>query len=285
VSARCNSAGAAGGGWTGIRASSLGYIGDSRALPAVLACAYDSDAKVAGMAIDALADLGGDEAVAALEALTADPEGRQATAALEWLTMPRTVDAIIASLPDTELSPKSRTPFEWIRILAEADDLQALEALTRMMDRVRDDIYFPASTIVAAVARSMTVPEREQVLRDWAASGGPLGASTEYILSQAAPDQIDPARKAADAAARTVPRSAMRPVPVSEPISDLVTKFGGQPVWRDAPQWPLSAGLGLPMSVSPPAGCRAATGAAPGSGSATSSAHISGLADRVHRTG
>ena len=94
----------------------------------------------------------------------------------------------------------------------------------------------------------MTVPERDQVLRDWEASGGRVGMTTEYVLAQVAPDQIDPARKAADAAARTVPRSAMRHAPVSEPITDLVTKFGGQPVWRDAPQWPLSAGLGLTMT-------------------------------------
>lgn len=31
------------------------------------------------------------------------------------------------------------------------------------------------------------------------------------------------------------------------PISDAVTKFGGQPVWLDAPQWPLSRETGNPM--------------------------------------
>jgi len=34
---------------------------------------------------------------------------------------------------------------------------------------------------------------------------------------------------------------------VSSPITDLVTKFGGQPVWVDEPSWPLSRQYGTPM--------------------------------------
>lgn len=33
----------------------------------------------------------------------------------------------------------------------------------------------------------------------------------------------------------------------SAPITEPVTKFGGQPVWHDAPQWPLSRTTGNPM--------------------------------------
>ena len=36
-------------------------------------------------------------------------------------------------------------------------------------------------------------------------------------------------------------------VEVKGPISDPVTKFGGQPVWLEKPQWPLSRSTGLPM--------------------------------------
>jgi hypothetical protein len=32
-----------------------------------------------------------------------------------------------------------------------------------------------------------------------------------------------------------------------KPISSLVTKFGGQPVWVSQPQWPLSKSTGKPM--------------------------------------
>lgn len=32
-----------------------------------------------------------------------------------------------------------------------------------------------------------------------------------------------------------------------EPITELVTKFGGQPTWIEEPQWPLSRSLGVPM--------------------------------------
>ncbi len=34
---------------------------------------------------------------------------------------------------------------------------------------------------------------------------------------------------------------------VSEPITDLVTKFGGQPYWLAEPQWPISRAWGRPM--------------------------------------
>jgi uncharacterized protein YwqG len=36
-------------------------------------------------------------------------------------------------------------------------------------------------------------------------------------------------------------------VEVRKPITELVTKFGGQPVWVDRPQWPLSRSTGKPM--------------------------------------
>lgn len=34
---------------------------------------------------------------------------------------------------------------------------------------------------------------------------------------------------------------------VVSPITDLVTKFGGQPVWVDKPRWPVSRSYGTPM--------------------------------------
>lgn len=34
---------------------------------------------------------------------------------------------------------------------------------------------------------------------------------------------------------------------VHTPIADPITKFGGQPVWIEAPQWPLSRQYGTPM--------------------------------------
>lgn len=34
---------------------------------------------------------------------------------------------------------------------------------------------------------------------------------------------------------------------VTEPITEPVTKFGGQPVWIEEPQWPLSREYGTPM--------------------------------------
>jgi hypothetical protein len=42
-------------------------------------------------------------------------------------------------------------------------------------------------------------------------------------------------------------RQDLRFIEASEPIQEPITKFGGQPVWVDAPAWPLSAALGRPM--------------------------------------
>ena len=36
-------------------------------------------------------------------------------------------------------------------------------------------------------------------------------------------------------------------VEAKHPITEPVTKFGGQPVWIDEPQWPISKELGKPM--------------------------------------
>lgn len=45
----------------------------------------------------------------------------------------------------------------------------------------------------------------------------------------------------------TPSRQNIRLIEAAEPIREPVTKFGGQPVWQDAPEWPLSAESGRPM--------------------------------------
>ncbi len=42
-------------------------------------------------------------------------------------------------------------------------------------------------------------------------------------------------------------RSSLEFLPSTSPITMAVTKFGGQPVWRTEPQWPLSRTTGNPM--------------------------------------
>ncbi|MET8149047.1 hypothetical protein ACIBSW_15775 [Actinoplanes sp. NPDC049668] len=36
--------------------------------------------------------------------------------------------------------------------------------------------------------------------------------------------------------------------PAPEPVAEPISKMGGQPVWLEEPQWPLSRNLGTPMS-------------------------------------
>jgi uncharacterized protein YwqG len=42
-------------------------------------------------------------------------------------------------------------------------------------------------------------------------------------------------------------RSEIQFIPAAAPITESVTKFGGQPVWHSMPQWPLSRATGNPM--------------------------------------
>lgn len=42
-------------------------------------------------------------------------------------------------------------------------------------------------------------------------------------------------------------RQSLEFVEAKKPVRDLITKFGGQPVWLTEPQWPLSATTGKPM--------------------------------------
>jgi uncharacterized protein YwqG len=44
-----------------------------------------------------------------------------------------------------------------------------------------------------------------------------------------------------------VKRQSIEFVESRKPVSGLVTKFGGQPVWAGGPQWPLSKSTGKPM--------------------------------------
>lgn len=48
----------------------------------------------------------------------------------------------------------------------------------------------------------------------------------------------------------SVPKRVITFREVSQPITKLVTKFGGQPVWLTEPQWPLSRTTGNPMRFS-----------------------------------
>ncbi|CAM00692.1 hypothetical protein A8924_1767 [Saccharopolyspora erythraea NRRL 2338] len=45
----------------------------------------------------------------------------------------------------------------------------------------------------------------------------------------------------------TTARQRLRFAEAAGPITEPVTKFGGQPVWLDEPTWPLSASTGRPM--------------------------------------
>lgn len=230
--------------------SSLGYIGDQRALPVVLACAEDSEEMVVRSVIGALAELGGDDAKPALAELADRPGlGEDARRALAFLGIHRDFDEIVEKLADPKVWGWALARAEWTKALGAVGDLRALDHLTELMDRVRAEEPWEGVDIVRAVAE-IGLPECDPVLRSWADIDGVVGAIARQALDEDLVDEDDDLGldADADAAARTVRRWVMRPTPVDRAATDLVTKFGGQPVWRDGPMWPLSAATGFPMT-------------------------------------
>jgi hypothetical protein len=68
------------------------------------------------------------------------------------------------------------------------------------------------------------------------------------VLAKITTLQLDPEiRVIAAADGRTLKRAALRLHPVNTPITEPVTKFGGQPVWLEAPQWPIGRANDKPM--------------------------------------
>ena len=230
---------------------SLAAIGDPRAIPAVARRLDDADDGVSRAALAALADLG-PGAADVLASRLSDPLVRMSAAeALAWLRDARAF-APIEALVDTEpvaswsfVPDLLRNP---IVALAWLGGPEALRVLGRAAERLVSEA--DAGTLVESHAQSAAstvgqalVDLREEgaadVLDRLTARFGRL-----YVLEPAiASDQY----RAPDDPARTVQRWSMTLRPVDTPITEPVTKFGGQPVWVDAPTWPLGTD-GLPQT-------------------------------------
>jgi Domain of unknown function (DUF1963) len=70
--------------------------------------------------------------------------------------------------------------------------------------------------------------------------GGPAPAPTMGCTTSTPPASVT--------APAGVPAEHITYVPVTNDPRDFVTKFGGQPVWVDKPEWPLSRSTGKPMT-------------------------------------
>jgi hypothetical protein len=90
---------------------------------------------------------------------------------------------------------------------------------------------YAASALGQALVE-MDTPGAADLLERLTASVGRL-----YVM----PRQPWPVFRAPPDPRRTIPRWSMELIPTETPVREPVSKFGGQPVWLDAPTWPLGA--------------------------------------------
>jgi HEAT repeat protein len=237
---------------------SLAAVGDPTALPLVLGALSDVDAGVRAGAIECLAELGGEEAAEALAIHMDHPEdGSRAAAALAWLGDERAIPHLIRALEALRHSHNVyRGP---AMILGRLGDARAVAPMVAVLERM-------AERWIATQARAGGPPRpdwaarmvAQEVATGLAMIGGDeaeaaLARAQErfgegpllYPITGSAEEQF--AYRAPADPRRTVPRWSLELRRADLPVSEPVTKFGGQPVWLEAPTWPIAADGG-PMT-------------------------------------
>lgn len=214
--------------------TSLGGSGDTQDVPAALKALDDEQAEVRHTAIGALVALAGTDATDVLLARVHDgppDDVGEAMTALAWLRDERVLGPARA-LAREELSPeRPRRPAAGTRALVRlgtAADRAELERLARGDGAYPDTspdgpwwtVYSAWFAEDEATARAMFACAQAERR---AATGQPSG-----------PIRLEPLL------ARTVAKLVMGPPERTRPIG-LHAQFGGQPLWRDAPTWPMSA--------------------------------------------
>ena len=231
----------------------LGTLHDRRGEPLAIHALDDQDDRVREAAIECLAELGGPIAADALAARLADPQDRVAAAtALAWLRDPRAVAPLLDAVDQPHLSRNvSRSPGSALAWLAEPRTVpplvSILEAATERwvasrpqpgsLPRPDWDAHTVATDVAGALMRIGGADAEAAVSRAQQRFEGSL---RPYLLPT--PPEFRPfAFRAPPDTRRTVPRWSLELRPAPLPVREPVTKFGGQPVWLDAPTWPIAA--------------------------------------------
>ena len=226
----------------------LGGIGDPRGMPVAIRWLDDPDPAVRHAAIACLAELGPVAADTIASRLDVPDDREAAAIALAWLRDDRATQPLVdlvagEPLPRLVVRPGNayRQP---IAALAWLDDPRALDAIAALAERAvapasSDDppwVVGDTTLKVWIALQERSDPAATAILERLAAATG-----NPYLVRP-------PARRhrAPDDPRRTVTRWAMTLRPVEAPIVTPVTKFGGQPVWRGVPAWPIAAD-GAPM--------------------------------------
>jgi len=218
----------------------LGGIADPRGIPIATAALQDREDAVRAAAIGALAEMGPGGADPIAKRL-ADPRDRlEAARALAWLHDERAFEPLALILDSDTVVAESVFGGATISAMGRLGGPAAIEVLRKVADRViaAADAGVPdwqvrmVGSTVAQTLIDMRDPATDSIQDALTARFGRL-----YVVPA---DSIAPHR-APTHPRRMVPRWSFELRAVDEPITEPVSKFGGQPVWVGQPTWPLGA--------------------------------------------
>jgi hypothetical protein len=216
----------------------LGGIADERGIPVAIASLEHDDDLVRHAAIDALAETGpaGADAIATR---LADPRDRkQAASALAWLNDERAFEPLAMILDSDRLIGESILGGDAIGAMGRLGGPAAIAVLARAADRViraADDGApdWQARSVASMIGQAvvdMRDPAAQDVYERLKARFAPF-----YVVPADPPEPY----RAPPHPRRTVPRWSFTLKAVDRPITEPITKFGGQPVWIGEPTWPV----------------------------------------------
>jgi hypothetical protein len=235
---------------------SLGWSGESSVVAHVAGALSDDERRVRVAARAALAELGTPEAADRL-AVTLDaiePEELPGLVdALAWLRDRRALPVarhILVTAVANGLSPRGFRPFGWATArLGGDDEIQLIRSMARASfdPRALDSLPRPHTNGVLREDDGLALlrvlaherPELVETLRADMVDGYGLDVVGRWEY-----DRLDPSPPVTPATARallprTVPKRAMVRLLEHPPAPGSAAKFGGQPDWISAPQWPL----------------------------------------------
>ena len=218
----------------------LGGIADRRGIAIASAALEDDDDGLRHEAIDTLAELGADGADAIAGRL-ADPRDRaRAARALAWLGDPRAFEALALMLDSDEVIGDNMSGGATILAMARLGGREAVAVLSGLADRViaAADAESAPDWQVRGAASSLAQSLVDMRNPDAQAVADALLHRFDglWILP---PGGVEPYRAPVHPR-RTVPRQSFTLEAVDRPVTEPVTKFGGQPVWIGPPAWPLA---------------------------------------------
>jgi hypothetical protein len=234
--------------------ASLGYSGDLGDVSLLVAALQDEDPAVRTAARASLAELGGEVAADALAETLPQTDGaerNEVVQALAWLGDQRALEAALEIAEETMFagppfrSNRAWQPGAWSAVRLGGEEwreavLKRIIDLHHSVDHEippRDNLLMSAAYNAQQEFRGalwVDYPEESRLLRGRLAAG--MQGTTPPL-----PSAVDTTPE--PLLARTIPSLGFgEPVESRPADGSRVAKFGGQPDWREAPEWPTAEG-------------------------------------------